>query len=95
MAGTLHVPRCRCCARVEILEDQRLGQIWAPFEEPTSDGLEEGQNLGAAERLVGKLDSIGTCAHRVREGGQRERRGGCGIGGTNDVWGMIQTGAGS
>jgi hypothetical protein len=64
MARALHVALGYGWAWVEILYNEPLGQIRAPFEETSLRGCQQGGYFGIAQRLMCKFDSV--CLHLFR-----------------------------
>jgi hypothetical protein len=58
MAQALHVALGCGRAGVEVLYDELLDQIRAPFEETSSHGFQQSGYFGIAQRLMCKFDSI-------------------------------------
>ncbi len=74
MLRPLHVAFCRHRATVEIHEDYFFAEVGAPFEETLLHQFQQCQNLGIAQRLVRKFNTIGLSLHRMREWHQSHAR---------------------
>ncbi len=91
MAWAFHVAFGGGRAGIEILKDEFLIHVRAPFEKPSVHCLQQGGDFWVAKRLVCKFNGIGVCSHRVGKGGEID-----GLGDVRGVWGTIyHTGAGS
>ncbi len=58
LTGAFHMPFSCCQAQIQIFRYPFCCKVRAPFEVPTSDGLEKSRDLGVAKGLVSKANAI-------------------------------------
>jgi hypothetical protein len=92
MARALHVALGCGRAGVEVLYNELLGQIRAPFKESSSRGFQQGGYFGIAQRLMCKFDSV--CLHLYRVCEQHDDDSWIDVRGLFGwMWGATNTGA--